>query len=150
MQPLYILNLFFNNFKKSGFGLIMNYDVAIVGAGPAGSTAAKFLAEKGLKIALIDKDKFPRDKPCAGGLPSRVLKRFPYINEKDLMESYSYGGYALSPSLKYKVMVQKKDPVVEMVLRKKFDMGLVGLAVEKGVKLIDGKSVEDIKILEDK
>jgi len=150
MQPLYILNLFFNNFKKSGFELNMDCDVAIVGAGPAGSTVAKFLAEKGLKIALIDKSKFPRDKPCAGGLPSRVLKRFPYINEKDLMESYSYGGFALSPSLKYKAMVREKDPVVGMVLRKKFDMGLVGLAVEKGVKLIDGKSVEDIKILEDK
>jgi geranylgeranyl reductase family protein len=47
-------------------------------------------------------------------------------------------------------VVQKKDPVVAMVLRKKFDMGLVRLAVDKGVKLIDGKSVEDIIILKDK
>jgi len=103
----------------------MSYDVAIVGAGPAGSTTAKFLAEKGLKIALIDKSKFPRDKPCAGGLPSRVLERFPYIKENGLIDSYSYGGFALSPSLKYKVHLQKKDPIVGMVLRKKFDMSLV-------------------------
>lgn len=128
----------------------MVYDVAIVGAGPAGSTTAKFLAEKGLKIALIDKSKFPRDKPCAGGLPSRVLKRFPYIRENGLIESYSYGGYAFSPSLKYKAKMQEKDPIIGMVLRKKFDMGLVQLALDNGANLIDGKSVEDVKIAENK
>ncbi len=128
----------------------MIYDVAIVGAGPAGSTTAKFLAEKGLKIALIDKSKFPRDKPCAGGLPSRVLKRFPYIKENGLIESYSYGGYALSPSLKYKAKVQEKDPIVGMVIRKKFDMSLVKLALGNGTSLIDGKAVEDIKITDKK
>jgi geranylgeranyl reductase family protein len=128
----------------------MIYDVAIVGAGPAGSTTAKFLAEKGLKTVLIDKSKFPRDKPCAGGLPSRVLRRFPYIKENDLIESYSYGGLALSPSLKYKAMIKKEDPIVGMVLRKKFDTGLVQLAVKKGAKLIDGKAVEDIIITKEK
>jgi len=128
----------------------MIYDVAVVGAGPAGSTTAKFLAEKDLKIVLIDKSKFPRDKPCAGGLPSRVLKRFPYIKNDGLIESYSYGGFALSPSLKYKAKVQQKDPIVGMVLRKKFDMSLVQLAVKKGARLIDGKAVEDLKITKDK
>jgi len=128
----------------------MIYDVAIVGAGPAGSTTAKYLAEKGLKTVLIDKSKFPREKPCAGGLPTRVLSRFKYIKENNLIESYSYGGFALSPSLKYKAMVKKKDPVVGMVLRKKFDMALVKIAVDNGSKFIDGKTVEDIKILEDK
>jgi len=38
----------------------MEYDVTIVGAGPAGSTAAKFLAEKGFKTLLLDKEKYPR------------------------------------------------------------------------------------------
>ncbi len=128
----------------------MIYDVAIIGAGPAGSTAAKFLAEKDLKIILIDKSKFPRDKPCAGGLPSRVFKRFPYIKNNGLIESYSYGGYALSPSLKYKAEVKQKDPVVGMVLRKKFDMSLVQFAVNKGAKLLDGNAVNDLKISDDK
>ena len=128
----------------------MIYDVAIIGAGPAGSTAAKFLAEKDLKIILIDKSKFPRDKPCAGGLPSRVFKRFPYIKNNGLIESYSYGGYALSPSLKYKAEVKQKDPVVGMVLRKKFDMSLVQLAVDKGAKLINGNAVNDLKLSDDK
>lgn len=40
------------------------FDVAIVGAGPAGSTLAALLARRGLKVALIDKERFPRDKVC--------------------------------------------------------------------------------------
>ena len=71
--------------------LNIKYNVIIVGAGPAGSTAAKFLSEKGYKILLLDKKKFPRDKPCAGGLTLRVLNRFPYLKEFDFIESYSYG-----------------------------------------------------------
>jgi menaquinone-9 beta-reductase len=39
-------------------------DVAIVGAGPAGSSAAIFLARKGYSVALIDKEQFPREKLC--------------------------------------------------------------------------------------
>jgi geranylgeranyl reductase family protein len=40
------------------------FDVAIVGAGPAGSSAAIFLARKGYSVALLDKSLFPRDKLC--------------------------------------------------------------------------------------
>ena len=50
----------------------MNFDVIVVGAGPAGSTAAKFLAEKGINTLLVDKEKFPRDKLCGGGIPVRT------------------------------------------------------------------------------
>src|SRR5215831_13992925 len=41
------------------------YDVAIVGAGPAGSASAILLARAGWRIALVDRSSFPRDKPCA-------------------------------------------------------------------------------------
>lgn len=40
------------------------YDVAVIGAGPAGAAAAISLARQGRKVALIDKEKFPRDKLC--------------------------------------------------------------------------------------
>ncbi|MCK5112533.1 MAG: FAD-dependent monooxygenase, partial [Thermoplasmatales archaeon] len=72
----------------------MKYDVVIVGAGPSGSTAAKCLAEKEVKVLLIDKEKFPRDKPCGGGLSTKVLKRFPYVI--DLIDSISYGSITYS------------------------------------------------------
>ena len=41
-----------------------HYDVAIVGAGPAGSATATFLAARGFSVALIDRARFPRSKPC--------------------------------------------------------------------------------------
>jgi len=124
----------------------MKYDVIIVGAGPAGSTAAKFLSDKGINVLLIDKDKFPRDKPCGGGLPIRVFNRFPYIN-KDWIESYSYAAFAYSPSLKYKMELQRDEPLVAMILRKKFDYELVKLAIDSGTDFLDGKSAVDIEIL---
>ena len=40
------------------------YDVAIAGAGPAGATAAFFLAKGGKSVALLEKETFPRDKRC--------------------------------------------------------------------------------------
>ena len=42
----------------------LTFDVAIIGSGPAGSTAAALLARRGLSVALIDRDEFPRDKLC--------------------------------------------------------------------------------------
>ena len=41
-----------------------HFDVAIVGAGPAGSSAAIALAREGYSVALLDKEQFPRDKLC--------------------------------------------------------------------------------------
>ncbi|HZC78165.1 MAG TPA: FAD-dependent oxidoreductase, partial [Ktedonobacterales bacterium] len=41
------------------------YDAAVVGAGPAGSSTATYLARAGWRVALVDRAAFPRDKPCA-------------------------------------------------------------------------------------
>jgi geranylgeranyl reductase family protein len=125
-------------------------NVCIVGGGPAGSTTAKFLSEKGFKVVLIEKDKFPRDKPCGGGLTSRVLEGFNYVNNPSFIESYSYDGIGYSTSIKNKVEIHDDKPLVGMVLRKKFDFELAKLAVDQGTLLIDGKTVVDVKILEDK
>ncbi|MFZ0389335.1 MAG: NAD(P)/FAD-dependent oxidoreductase [Calditrichia bacterium] len=50
-----------------------NYDIAIVGAGPAGSTAALFAARAGLKTLLVDKSEFPRDKICGDAISGKSL-----------------------------------------------------------------------------
>jgi geranylgeranyl reductase family protein len=44
------------------------WDVAIVGAGPAGTTAARLLAKQGHAVLLLDRARFPRDKVCGDGL----------------------------------------------------------------------------------
>jgi len=41
------------------------WDVGVVGAGPAGATTALLLARAGLSVVLVDRTRFPRDKPCA-------------------------------------------------------------------------------------
>lgn len=50
-------------------------DVIVVGAGPAGSTAARYLAERGLDVAVLEKSTFPRDKVCGDGLTPRAVKQ---------------------------------------------------------------------------
>ncbi len=49
------------------------HDIVIVGAGPAGSALAYFLAREGRDVLLIDKADFPRDKTCGDGLTPRAL-----------------------------------------------------------------------------
>ncbi|WP_448318902.1 geranylgeranyl reductase family protein [Streptomyces sp. CO7] len=49
-------------------------DVIVVGAGPAGSTAAYHLARAGLDVLLLEKTEFPREKVCGDGLTPRAVK----------------------------------------------------------------------------
>ncbi|WP_239103459.1 geranylgeranyl reductase family protein [Microbispora corallina] len=49
-------------------------DVIVVGAGPAGSTAAFYLARSGLDVLLLEKTRFPREKVCGDGLTPRAVK----------------------------------------------------------------------------
>jgi geranylgeranyl reductase family protein len=52
-------------------------DVLVAGAGPAGSTAAALLARQGLRVALLDKARFPREKVCGGGLSAKARALLP-------------------------------------------------------------------------
>jgi geranylgeranyl reductase family protein len=49
-------------------------DVIVVGAGPAGSTTAYYLAQAGLNVLLLEKARFPREKVCGDGLTPRAVK----------------------------------------------------------------------------
>ena len=51
----------------------MKSDVIVVGAGPAGASAAHFLARAGMDVLLVDQEVFPREKVCGDGLASRAL-----------------------------------------------------------------------------
>src|SRR5213595_1717620 len=53
------------------------FDVAVVGAGPAGATAALTLARHGLSVALLERGALPRYKTCGGGLVARALALLP-------------------------------------------------------------------------
>lgn len=51
---------------------LTSHDVLVIGAGPAGAAAATVAARAGLRVALIDKAAFPRDKLCGGGVTGRA------------------------------------------------------------------------------
>jgi len=54
-------------------------DVVVVGAGPAGSTAAAYLAGAGLDVLLVEKSAFPRDKVCGDGLTPRAVRELEHL-----------------------------------------------------------------------
>lgn len=49
------------------------YDVIIIGGGPAGSTSGYLLSKAGLKVIIVDKSQFPREKLCAGLLTQKTV-----------------------------------------------------------------------------
>ena len=63
------------------------FDVAIVGGGPCGATAAETLARKGYSVALLDRA--GRIKPCGGAIPPRLIRDFNIPDE--LMAELSAG-----------------------------------------------------------
>ena len=67
-----------------------DFDIAIVGAGPAGSTCALALKDSGLKVALLDKHSFPRDKVCGDAIGGRVNKVLNEISPELLSELNAY------------------------------------------------------------
>lgn len=63
----------------------MVYDVIVSGLGPAGTTFLKELSGSGLKVLAVEKEEFPRKKPCAGGLTQKAFnilkKNFPELDK---------------------------------------------------------------------
>ena len=133
----------------------MNYDVIVVGAGPSGSTVAKFLSEKGVKVLLIDKDKFPRDKPCGGGLCEHITE-FDYIREKIeknpsyFLESICIRSKIVSPSAKHTTDYLSETPLFYNIRRKKFDHALVQFAINAGAEFLENCKVKEVFTTQEK
>ena len=100
--------------------------VIVVGGGPAGATAARTLASAGVTVRLLDRSKFPRNKPCGGGISLRVLKRFPYLAAELVAHRHAHRRSAVSRRTRRRVDgVESDGPAALMIRRVEFDALLV-------------------------
>ena len=118
-------------------------DVAIVGAGPAGSTAAYRLASAGARVLLLDRQRFPRDKPCGGGLTMRGIRLLPF----DVSPVVEDRVDRVMLRLRFERSAEQRfaAPVAYMTQRRRLDQFLVERAAEAGADFRDGVRVRGIE-----
>ena len=119
------------------------YDAIVVGAGPAGSTCAYRLASAGASVLLLDRARFPRDKPCGGAVTARALRELP-VEIDDVVERmvscfelrlrHSRGFSRAAPT-----------PLAYMTQRRHLDGYLLARAVEVGAELREGAGASEIR-----
>ncbi|MEB3340394.1 geranylgeranyl reductase family protein [Okeania sp.] len=122
------------------------FDCIIVGAGPAGGTAAYHLAKKGRSVLVIEKESWPRIKACGGGVSPAIAQWFDF----DLTPAISLMVEKIRYTWKLEDPVEADLPVpMWMVKRDIFDNFLIEKAQEKGAELRDKTEVTGIKFKSD-
>jgi flavin-dependent dehydrogenase len=116
--------------------------VTIVGGGPAGATAALTLARAGVRVRLLDRAGFPRNKPCGGGISLRVLARFPYLHrELPRIATHLISRLYLEGPDGAAATIESDEPAALMIRRVEFDALLVTLAREAGAEIVSGVDI---------
>jgi geranylgeranyl reductase family protein len=118
----------------------MTYDVAILGGGPAGSTAAYRLATAGARVLLLDKATFPRDKPCGGGVTGRAARLLPFSIEPVVEDAVD----RLECGLRYRRRFTRhaRAPLAYMTQRRRLDHFLLQKAAEAGAEVREGETAD--------
>lgn len=106
------------------------YDVCIIGAGPAGCSAAYLLSESGLSVLLIDKSEFPRSKPCAGGITIKSIQALPYSITPVVKRICR--NIVIGIGENKKTLFSGKSPLCAMTIRSEFDTFCLQKTVEMG------------------
>ena len=123
--------------------MAQSYDVLVIGAGPAGATAAKLAADAGLSTLLIDKARFPRHKTCASWINRLAFERFHYLRgqEAELIDSAFCGVTFLDEKLDRRASWRERQPSGYLSLRSKFDNGLKNIALRAGAEFLEGSGL---------
>ncbi|MFI7513752.1 geranylgeranyl reductase family protein [Micromonospora echinofusca] len=111
------------------------FDVVVVGAGPAGSAAALAARRAGASVLLLDRSDFPRDKACGDGIAAHALDVLDELGVTDAV-----AGYAPLPALRLVgpgggTVARALPRPAYTVPRKVFDARLLAAAVAAGARL---------------
>jgi flavin-dependent dehydrogenase len=128
------------------------YDVIIIGGGPTGSTAATFMAEKGLKVLLLEKEKFPREHVGESLIPLTysAIKRMGLLEELKKIATRKPGVVFVSADGKshslwcFKNIIKDESYLSFHVIRSAFDKLLLDNSKKKGANVLEEHMVKDI------
>jgi len=126
---------------------VERFDVLVVGAGPAGSATAIHLARGGARVLLADKARFPRDKPCGGGLTGRALRHAPCDVES--VVEHVVDRFVLRARYGRRVERASRQPLIRMTQRRRLDLHLAEQAAASGADMRDGARVEELAVGDD-
>ena len=119
-------------------------DLIVVGAGPGGSATAHYAAKAGLEVRLLDRQEFPRDKPCGDGLMPHAAEEITLMGLGDWLGAPHHGRfsgfsiYTQSALLRQKLPPTLHGPHGYVVRRQETDARLVERAKEAGADLRTG------------
>ncbi len=117
---------------------MVTHDLVVIGAGPAGATAALRARSLGLSVALIDKARFPRAKLCGGGITGRCTAHL-----GDVYAALPVGLWLDATRVQIvagaRVVADLQDtPVISYTMRRDFDAALLAQALAAGVQDFTG------------
>ncbi len=132
-------------------------DVLVIGGGPAGSTAATLLAEKGHRVTLLEKAHHPRFHIGESLLPANLplFDKLGVRAEVEAIGMQKWGAEFVSPWHEHRQTFEFADawdksmPLAYQVRRSEFDEILIRNAARKGASVIEGCRVRDVEFLPD-
>jgi geranylgeranyl reductase family protein len=125
----------------------MHTDVVVVGAGPAGSTAARELAQRGVEVVMLDRARFPRDKPCGGAVTIRCANLLPFSLDPIVEDVIDRARLRFRAGRD--VVREAGRPITYMTQRCRLDAYLAEQAQAVGAEFRDGQRVTGVRQLPD-